>query len=64
MNQFQFYMSASSPPKSPPTGAAHGHRNAQWFRGGLVFKAYRLVYHSTLGLKVIKKKNKNKKPHM
>ena len=26
------------------------------FRGGLVFKAHRLVYHLTLGLKVIKKK--------
>jgi len=25
------------------------------FRGGLVFKAHRLVYHSTLGLRVIKK---------
>jgi len=25
-------------------------------RGGLVFKAHRLVYHSTLGLSVIKKK--------
>jgi len=28
----------------------------QRFRGGLVFKAHRLVYHSTLGLRVIKKK--------
>ena len=26
------------------------------FRGGLVFEAHRLLYHSTLGLKVIKKK--------
>ena len=26
------------------------------FRGGLVFKAQRLLYHSTLGLRVIKKK--------
>jgi len=26
------------------------YRNVQWFRGGLVFKAHRLVYHSTLGL--------------
>ena len=25
------------------------------FRGGLVFKAPRLLYHSTLGLRVIKK---------
>ena len=28
------------------------------FRGGLVFKAHRLVYHSTLGWRVIKKKKK------
>jgi len=28
------------------------------FRGGLVFKAHRLVYPSTLGLRVIKKKKK------
>jgi len=26
------------------------------FRGGLVFKAHRLVYHSSLGWRVIKKK--------
>jgi len=31
------------------------------FRGGLVFKAHRLVYHSTLGSRVIKKKKKKKK---
>ena len=31
------------------------------FRGGLVFKAHRLVYHSTLGLRAIKKKRKKKK---
>ena len=30
----------------------------QRFRGGLVFKVYRLVYHPTLGLRVIKKKKK------
>ena len=28
----------------------------QWFRGGLVVKAHRLLYHSTLGLRVSKKK--------
>ena len=32
------------------------HRNVQRFRGGLVFKAHRLLYHSTLGVRVIKKK--------
>jgi len=29
----------------------------QLFRGGLVFKAHRLLYHSTLGVRVIKKEN-------
>ena len=34
------------------------HRNVQRFRGGLVFKAHRLLYLSTLCLRVIKKKKK------
>ena len=34
------------------------HINVQRFRGGFVCKAHRLVYHSTLGLRVIKKKKK------
>jgi len=34
----------------------------QRFRGGLVFEAHRLVYHSTLGLGVIKKKKKKATP--
>ena len=34
-------------------------RNVERCRGGLVFKAHRLVYHSTLGLRVIKKKKKS-----
>ena len=29
------------------------HRNVQRFRGGLVFKAHRRLYHSTLGLRGI-----------
>ena len=29
------------------------------FRGGIVFKAHRIVYHSTLGSRVIKKKMRN-----
>ena len=32
----------------------------QRFRGGLVFKAHRLLYDSTLGLRVLKKKKKKK----
>jgi len=35
------------------------HRNVQRFRGGLVCKAHRLLYHSTLGLRVIKKKRRS-----
>ena len=31
-------------------------RNEQRFRGGLVFKAHRLLFHSTLGWSVIQKK--------
>ena len=31
------------------------HRHVQWFRSGLVFKAHRLLYHSNLGLRLIKK---------
>jgi len=34
----------------------------QRFRGGLVFKARRLLYHSTLGWRVIKKKKKKGPP--
>jgi len=32
----------------------------QWFRGGLVLRLIDCVYHSTLGLRVIKKKKKKK----
>jgi len=44
-----------------PPQVVHTHLPANWsnvkrFRGGLVFKAHRLVYHSTLGWRVIKKK--------
>ena len=31
-----------------------------WFRGGLVFKDHRPVYHSTLGLRVIKQEQQKK----
>ena len=31
---------------------AEADRNVQRFRGGLVFKAHRLLYHSTIGLRV------------
>ena len=36
------------------------HRNVQRFRGGLVFKAHRLLHHSALGLRVIKKEKKER----
>jgi len=35
------------------------HRNVKRFRGRLVFKAHRLLYHSTLGLRVLKKKKQH-----
>ena len=35
-------------------------RNVKRFRRGLVFKAHRRVYHSTLGLRVIEKKRRKK----
>jgi len=35
----------------------------QRFRGGLVFTAHRLLYHSTLGLRVTKKKKKGLEGH-
>ena len=35
------------------------YRNVQRFRDGLVFKAHRLLHHSALGLRVIKKKKES-----
>ena len=35
-------------------------RNVKRFRGGLVFEAHRLLYHSTLGLRVIQKKKRDR----
>ena len=34
-------------------------RNVKRFRGGLVFKAHRLLHHSILGLRVMKKKRRD-----
>jgi len=34
------------------------YKKVQRFRGGLVFKAHRLLYLSTLGLRVIKKERR------
>ena len=45
-------------PRSIKRFKRRGGEAARPFRGGLVFKAHRLVYHSTLGLRVIKKKKK------
>ena len=42
-------------------GSGEEERNVKWFRGGLVCKAHRLVYHSTLGWRVIKKKKKEER---
>jgi len=40
---------------NPETGSGFRMQGLR-FRRGLVFKAHRLLYHSTLGLRVIKKK--------
>jgi len=44
-------------PSSLESGTDESARESR-FRGWLIFKAHRLVYHSTLGLRVIKKKKK------
>jgi len=41
-----------------PVSLGRVYQNVQRFRGGLVCKAHRLLYHSTLGLSVIQKKKK------
>jgi len=46
---------------APATLAGAAARRAPCqFRGGLVFKAHRLLFHSNLGLRVIKKKKKER----
>jgi len=49
------YKSKTIRPK-PETWGQVLYIKVKRFRGGLVFKAHRLVYHSTLGLIVKKKK--------
>ena len=44
----------------PPAWDWSLRRNVKRFRGGLVCKAHRHLYHSSLGLKLIKKKKKNR----
>ena len=43
-------------PEPTPNHEQLLHRNVQRFRGGLVFKAHRLLHPSTLGSRVTKKK--------
>ena len=38
-------------------------KNVKRFRGGLVCKAHRRLYHSSLGLRIIKKKERSRPPH-
>jgi hypothetical protein len=42
-----------------PAALPVSYRNVQRFRGGLVSKAHGLLYHSSLGLRIIKKKEKS-----
>ena len=53
----QHSRATSTPPQSPSGRPAH--RIAKRSRGGLVFKAQRILYHSNLGSRVIKKKKKH-----
>ena len=66
----QFSRRLLAMPTRPPCVHPHGDcgttdaieeqllsRNVERFLGGLVFKAHRLFYYSTLGSRVIKKKN-------
>jgi len=57
-HQAYLYTKSRKTPLADTHDACEGcsHRNVQRFRGGLVFKAHRLLYHSTLALRVIKKK--------
>ena len=43
-------------------GSGPTRRNVKRFRGGLELMAYRLLYHSTLGSRVIKKKRSPEQP--
>ena len=45
-------------PNRPRQGESRA-AECERFRGELVFKAHRLLYHSTLGLRVIKEKKKD-----
>jgi len=53
----------SSAPTRAPSRDSPARTPSLRFRGGLVFKAHRLVYHSTLGLSVIKKKKRTSARH-
>ena len=44
-----------------PEKSRHVVGQRPYFRGGLVLKAHKLLYHSTLGVRVTKNKNKRKK---
>jgi len=57
--ELRFFTTANS--ETLPPNPASVVTQSSRFRGGLGFKAHRLLYHSTLGLRVIKKKKKKKK---
>ena len=51
-----------NPVRSALDGPKLLHRNEKRFRGGLVFKAHRWLYHSTLGSREIKKRRREEGP--
>ena len=48
---------SARPSRAPPCAPRSRPSNVLRFRGGLVFMAHRRLHHSTLGLRVIKKKS-------
>ena len=50
---------ASEPLHRGGSSAHHSLRNVKRFQGGLVFKAHRLVYQSTLSLRVIRERERD-----
>jgi len=57
---------ARSPPfhRGPVLPGPYLAKKIKKFREGLVFKAHRLLYHSTPGSKVMKKKEKRARPSL
>ena len=56
LKPFKLFRARSAAVREPYEASPRARTSPPQCRAGLVFKAHRLVYHSTLGLTVIKKK--------